>query len=99
LIEEEVLVFVPNSFTPDGDEFNNIFLPLISGNFDTYAYTLLIFNRWGGIVFESRNAEIGWDGTYGGLYAPDGVYTWLIKLKTKSTDRVSEYTGHVVLMR
>jgi gliding motility-associated-like protein len=99
IVQEDLLMYVPNAFTPDGDGFNNVFLPIINGDFDPYTYTLLIFNRWGELIFESRNAEIGWDGTYGGNMVSDGTYTWKISLKSGSIDERREFVGHVNLLR
>lgn len=99
IVKEDLFLYVPNAFTPDGDELNNLFLPIVSGDFDPYDFQFLIFNRWGQIVFESKNNEVGWDGRYGESYAPNGVYTWIVKIKSRSNDRVSNYNGHVLLTR
>lgn len=98
LVVEDLNVYVPNSFTPDGNSFNNIFLPIISGDIDSNSYSLQIFNRWGNIVFESYNIYEGWDGTYKFNDVQDGVYTWRIKLKSKSNNSRKEFTGHVVVL-
>ena len=71
--EEQEVFYIPNTFTPDGDNFNQMFTPVFYSGFDPFNFEMLIFNRWGEIVFETRNAEIGWDGTYGlnGMKASD----------------------------
>jgi gliding motility-associated-like protein len=99
-IQEDILVYVPNTFTPDGDAFNNIFLPIFSGPLDVYNYELLIFNRWGELIFESLNPAVGWDGTYAGtIPVQDGTYVWKIKFKSNfRTDR-RELIGHVNVLR
>jgi gliding motility-associated-like protein len=99
IVQEDLLIYVPNAFTPDGDNFNPQFLPIINGDFDPYNYTLLIFNRWGEVVFESRNAEIGWDGTYGGKIVQDGTYIWKIRLQSKTNDEPKEFVGHVTVLK
>jgi gliding motility-associated-like protein len=99
IVQEDLLMYVPNAFTPDGDAFNNVFFPPISGDFDPYNYELLIFNRWGELIFESRNVEMGWDGTYDGKLAQDGVYTWKISVKSKLRDEPKEFWGSVHLIR
>jgi len=81
-IQEDIIYYVPNTFTPDGDVFNHTFQPIFTSGFDPFDYTLLIFNRWGEIIFESHNADIGWNGNYGGEDVQDGVYTWKIEFKT-----------------
>lgn len=98
-VVEEVIYFVPNSFTPDGNEDNNIFLPVMTSGFDPYHYRLTLYNRWGETLFESNNAEIGWDGTYAGKAAQEGIYTWTITFKDPDTDKKYEQSGHVLLIR
>lgn len=92
-------VYVPNSFTPDGDEFNNIFIPVLTKGYDIYGYKLEIFNRFGELIFESENVNFGWDGTYMGLKCPDGTYVWKLKVKDKHSNFVSIKIGHVTLLR
>jgi gliding motility-associated-like protein len=99
IVQNDLLIYVPNAFTPDGDNFNPIFLPIINGDFDPYKYKLLIYNRWGEVVFESRNAEFGWDGTYGGKIVQDGNYIWKIRLQSKTNDKPKEFVGHVNVLR
>jgi gliding motility-associated-like protein len=103
IVQEEILFYVPNTFTPDDDDYNPIFQPVFTAGFDPYDYTLLIFNRWGEIIFESRNAAIGWNGTYGSNgeieMCQDGTYTWKIEFKTKATDERKMVVGHVNLIR
>jgi gliding motility-associated-like protein len=62
----------------------------------------LIFNRWGEVLFESNNAEIGWDGTYGASnteIVSDGTYVWKIEFKETMTDKRHTHTGHVNVLR
>lgn len=98
-VNEEVIFYVPNAFTPDSDDFNETFQPVFSSGFDPFDYTLLIFDRWGEILFESHNAEIGWNGTYGGKLMQDGTYTWKIEFKTLSSDERRVVHGHVNLLK
>jgi gliding motility-associated-like protein len=91
-------VYIPNCFTPDGDEFNNTFKPLISDAFDDQNYILSIFNRWGELIFQSKDKNRGWDGTYNGLLQSNGVYTYSVELKLKLTDLTKIYHGHVTLL-
>ncbi len=99
---EDVVFFVPNSFTPDGDEYNNIFRPVFVEGFDGFEYEMLIFDRWGEVIFETHNLNYGWDGTYqlvGGKICQDGVYTWKITVKKKEADERITKSGHVTLIR
>jgi gliding motility-associated-like protein len=96
---DDILLYVPNTFTPDGDMFNQSFEPVFTSGFDPYNFSMYIFNRWGELVFETHNAEIGWDGTYGGKYVQDGTYTWKIEFKPKDTDDKLIRFGHVTILR
>jgi large repetitive protein len=91
----DFLVWVPNSFTPDGDEFNNIFKPIFSSDRLITDYSLLIFNRWGEIVFESHNPDFGWDGTYHDQFVQDGTYSWVIEVKDSLRNKSQKFIGHV----
>jgi gliding motility-associated-like protein len=99
IVENDVIYYVPNTFTPDGDKFNPTFKPIFTAGFDVYQYHMIIFNRWGEIIFESYNAEVGWDGTYGGELCSDGVYIWQISYKEIGRDKRNEIRGHVNLLR
>jgi gliding motility-associated-like protein len=98
-IINELIFYVPNAFTPDNDDYNNVFKPVFYSGYDPYDYTLLIFDRWGEIIFESRNAEVGWDGTYGGNLVQDGVYIWKITVGNVEDAKRIEKIGHVTLIR
>ncbi len=99
-VDEEIIYYVPNTFTPDNDDYNEYFKPIFTSGFDPFDYELLIFNRWGEIVFESHDSEIGWDGTYSGSYrVQDGTYTWEITFKTTNNDKRQTIHGHVNIIR
>lgn len=98
LIKDDIYVYIPNTFTPDGNEYNNTFKPIISRH-DIYDYHLVVYNRWGEIMFESHNSDYGWDGTYGGQIVDDGVYVWTLRVGLTGTAEVKEYKGHVVLLK
>ena len=93
------LYYIPNSFTPDGDEFNNTFLPIFTVGFDPANYLCSIYNRWGELIFQSRNHEEGWNGQFNNSYCPDGLYTYVIKYKNPDLDEYKLVKGHVYLLR
>ncbi len=97
-VRDEFIIYVPNTFTPDGDEYNNEFKPVIS-LVDLQNYDFFIFNRWGELIFESHDLDYGWDGTYNGKSVQEGVYTWKIGLKSLYTDEHRIYTGHVTKLK
>ena len=95
-----ILYYIPNTFTPDGDQFNETFQPVFESGFDPYNYHMVIYNRWGEIVFESFDATVGWNGTYGSNgIAAEGVYTWQITFKEAHSDKYHTETGHFNLLR
>ena len=99
-LRQDYNIFVPNTFTPDHNGVNEVFLPVLDG-FDEDDYTLYIFNRWGELVFESHNMTIGWDGTYAGHFdqVQDGVFSWKVIAKVKQTSQKKTYVGHVSLLK
>ena len=101
VVNEQLIYYVPNSFTPDGDDFNETFRPVFTEGYDPFDFQLLIFNRWGEIIWESYDASVGWDGTYGqnGNPVQDGTYTWKIEFKTTQSDERRTIVGHVNLIR
>ena len=102
LVSNEVgTVFVPNTFTPDGDEHNQEFAPTTIPGLKLFSYSMKIYNRWGEQVFESNNINFGWDGTYGpgAKQAQEGVYIWKITYHDQNSNERKEMTGHVTLLR
>lgn len=99
VIEDELIFYVPNTFTPDGDEHNNMFEPVFYSGFDPQSYTLLIFDRWGEIIFESHDVTQGWHGTYMDGTVKEGVYTWVIQFKVTESDKKLTQRGHVTLLK
>ncbi len=100
---EELIFYVPNTFTPDDDMYNQVFKPVFTSGFDPFNYNLMIFNRWGELIFESNDVNIGWDGSYGSdgeiSLVQDGTYTWKINYKRKINDEHAYAVGHVNVIR
>ncbi|MEN9973902.1 MAG: hypothetical protein RIS20_2249, partial [Bacteroidota bacterium] len=98
---ESSFVFAANCFTPDADEFNPTWKPTISENFDQSNYHLVIYDRWGEVIWESFDYNAAWDGTYGNEGQPvqDGIYTWVLQLKKKKIDEVTLYSGTLLRIR
>jgi gliding motility-associated-like protein len=99
VVFEELLFYVPNSFTPDDNATNDVFLPVMTSGFNRSSYRFTIFNRWGEEVFTTTDPEAGWDGTYRGNDAQTGVYTWKITFSALQNDDAFEHVGHVNLLR
>lgn len=98
IILPEVVIYAPNAFTPDGDEFNQGWRVYMEG-VDVYDFELLVFNRWGQIVWESHDIEVPWDGTFDGVKLPAGTYTWTIETKDQVNDGKYTYHGHVNIIK
>ena len=99
VVKEPLLFYVPNCFTPDGDELNNFFHPVFGSKVDYYDFHLEIFNRWGELLFESYDVNMGWDGSYHGSLVNDGTYSWRIQFGLLGSDKDEIITGHVVVVR
>ncbi|MFK7787675.1 MAG: gliding motility-associated C-terminal domain-containing protein [Crocinitomicaceae bacterium] len=97
-VVQDILFFAPNAFTPDGDEFNQLWKAEIQG-IDVYDFELLIFNRWGEVIWESRDPSIGWDGTYNGQIVQSGMYTWVARVKDLYNDANYEFNGSINLLK
>jgi gliding motility-associated-like protein len=92
--------FIPNAFTPNGDGLNDVFGVIPRLDYIN-QYHISIFNRWGQMLFESSDLNLGWDGTYQGEACRAGAYVYRIVyndfgMGTKET-KVME--GTVVLVR
>lgn len=99
-INDLLIYYLPNTFTPDGNSFNDEFRPYFHAGLDVYDFHMMVFNRWGEMVFESFNATGGWDGTYGGGdIVPDGVYIWRMEFGETMTDKKHKVAGHVTVIR
>lgn len=90
-INPNYTLFVPNSFTPNGDGLNDVFIPLAQS---VKEYEMTIFNRWGLKVFNSLQLEYGWDG---GTEA-QGAFNYVIQVKTLGGEE-KIYSGSVTLYR
>ncbi len=86
---------VPNAFTPNGDDRNNI-LYVRGGDFAELEFR--VYNEWGNVVFETTDPSMGWDGKKGGNHQPAGVYTYTVKATTID-GRQFKRSGDVTLIR
>lgn len=93
----EFTLYIPDAFTPNNDKLNDIFEPKGEG---ITKYHLMIFNRWGDMIFESNNINTGWDGKFKNEQCPIGIYSWVINYSTicSGTTNTLQY-GYVMLMK
>lgn len=99
-VEEPFNVYVPNSFTPNNDGKNDVFLPVGSA-WMVENYELTIFNRWGDIVFHSTDPTEPWNGSHkqGEHYVEDEVYIYRLKVQSVHSIEPQEYSGHIMVFR
>ncbi len=94
-------LLIPNAFTPglggsgSGDGRNDYFLPLMRG---VSEFQMLVFNRWGELLFETKNAEVGWDGYYKGKLCQQDVYVYKIIAKYENGNMITR-VGDIHLIR
>lgn len=80
-------VFIPNAFTPNGDGKNDAWKPKLS--FTPATYHLIIKNRWGNIIFESKDPYESWDGSYmGGAIVQEGTYIYFLRITTGEGEEI-----------
>ena len=89
------IITVPNVFTPNNDLKNDLFQPVLS--FTPLEYHLIISDRQGNILFETRDYHSAWDGTQNGNPQPQGVCLWFLKLTTPSGKIISK-TGTITII-
>ena len=97
VVLSEAIFYIPNTFTPDEDEHNQLWRPIFTSGFDIYSFNLQMYNRWGETIWETNDASAGWDGTYGidGLKVPSGIYNWTIRYGSKINDDTKQVNGFV----
>lgn len=88
---------VPTAFTPNGDGRNDLFRVLNAVKAENLE--LLLFNRWGQLVFKTKDWKQGWDGRVDGKPQQTGVYIWLLRYTDRNTKRKIEQKGMVTLIR
>ena len=96
-------VFIPSAFTPNGDGLNDVFVVIGDTPSAQQVDQLLIFNRWGGVLFENSNFPLndpaeGWDGTSRGKPIPEGVYPYVAKVRFLD-QVVYTYSGTITVYR
>ena len=95
----DLSLYVPNTFTPNGDGKNESFRPVITSPPECWLFEFQIYNRWGNVIFESDLPRTTMDcNVDGGIhYVSDGVYVW--KLGRHRYGKVYEEQGHVSVFR
>jgi gliding motility-associated-like protein len=99
-VNELFNLFVPSAFTPNGDGINDVF-QMQSTGIDASNFQINIFNRWGEIVYSSKDPQQAWTGGASGgeYYIPNGVYTYYIATNSLKTGERYEYRGTISIIR
>lgn len=99
-IYEELIYYIPNSFTPNkSDDNNDLFTPIFTSGYNPSSYNFRVFDRWGTVVFESTTPNIGWNGKYKNKPCPPGSYVWQLHFQESKTDTSHDPTGNLNLIR
>lgn len=94
-IQEELYIYIPNTFIPDENRINDFF----SGSFVGVEWIKIeVFNRWGELVFSSEDLDFSWDGKHQGVDCQSGVYTWKLFYRPNNLQELL-MTGHVNIIR
>lgn len=93
-------VYVPNAFTPNGDEHNNVFQ--LEHTCTLTEFSFFLYNRWGEVIFEAHDPHFQWDGTFNGNYVQDGTYVWRMEYNittNPNTTQQRKRVGHLNMVR
>lgn len=97
-VDGELLIYTPNTFTPNDDGINEGFKPELEG-YAPASYEFFIFNRWGQQLFYTKDPHASWDGTFGGEYVQEGIYTYRLIVQSRYKAERRDILGKVNLMR
>ncbi len=99
VVDDVMYVYVPNAFTPDGDGLNDLFG--VTTTVTLREFSMLIFDRWGQVVFESTDQEKAWNGGYKNASGPlpQGVYAYRIQYGIPESSERKELLGSVTLLK
>ncbi|HET6992155.1 MAG TPA: T9SS type B sorting domain-containing protein, partial [Bacteroidia bacterium] len=93
----EGVLFVPNSFTPNGNSTNDRFTAYGDG---ITSYRMRIFDRWGMLLLDTSDMNAGWDGKFKGQYVQEDTYVYVIDYRTECSDgKTKREIGHVNVIR
>jgi large repetitive protein len=98
-IDPDWAIYIPNAFTPDGDNNNEIFIPKGMG-LDPEHFEMWIFDRWGNLIYHTTDFSKGWDGHANGGSEPAQIDVYVYRIECKDiTGLRHEFIGRVSLIR
>lgn len=100
-IDNTFYIFVPNSFTPDGDGVNDVFKPVISSKEEIKSYRFDVINRWGELIFTTDDPDMAWTGNVrdGEYFTHNDLFTFQIEVKFNNLQVDKRIAGSVTVLR
>ncbi len=100
-LANKLVYFIPNTFTPNGDDLNSTFTPCFTSGIDPQDFWMIIYDRWGNVIFESHDAKKGWKGTLGenGPFVTEGIYNWKIFFTEILSKDKRKISGDVLIIK
>jgi len=100
VINDDLLWFIPNSFSPNGDGINDIWKP-VGTTIDLTSYSCKIYDRWGRLVFQTADIDQGWNGANmdSEYFADTDIYTYVLEVTSATTEDKYELTGFITIVR
>lgn len=94
-------IYIPNVFSPNGDNINDVFAPAYGNATDLKGITGYIFDRWGNQVYQSNDSSFAWDGRFHQEELPPGVYAYLLycRILVDGQEQTLTFSGDVTLIR
>ena len=97
-LNEIIVMNVPNAFTIDDNNLNDAFKPIFSAPEAIVTYDFSIYNRWGQLIYQTKDPMDAWDGKYLGKFVQTGAYNWTVNYT--DTNKASRFAnGHVVVLK
>jgi len=100
VINDDLLWFIPNSFSPNGDGINDLWKP-VGNQVDLSAYSCKIYDRWGRLVFQTSDIDQPWNGSNENseFFSDADIYTYVLEITSSTTEEKFELTGFITLIR
>lgn len=96
IVDDTDQLFIPNSFSPNGDQINDTWRAHGGSEND---FEVQVFDRWGKLMWESKNINDSWDGTYKGNLVSAGVYVYKLHFYSKCSDKTIDNSGTILVIR
>jgi gliding motility-associated-like protein len=90
-------MLIPNSFTPNEDNKNDYFFPVLQCEYSYYSFT--VYDKWGNQIYTTNNPNGKWDGRFKGNLCEEDIYVYKVESTEKNTDKKVNRSGRVSLIR